>query len=56
MQHAARMRAGAIASLSLALSLAATGLDALPPEIGQLANLQYLHLSGNPISELPSEI
>jgi hypothetical protein len=38
------------------LNLSGMGLEALPPEIGDLANLQYLHLLSNQLTELPREI
>ena len=38
------------------LLLDGNGLNALPPEIGQLKNLTYLDLSNNELKSLPSEI
>jgi internalin A len=38
------------------LSLTQRRLTALPPEIGQLTNLQQLELGGNQLTELPPEI
>ncbi len=38
------------------LDLSSKQLTALPPEIGQLVNLQSLNLDGNKLSSLPSEI
>ncbi|MEH2329353.1 leucine-rich repeat domain-containing protein, partial [Nostoc sp.] len=38
------------------LDLSGKGLTTLPPEIGQLTNLQYLNLNSNQLSSLPPEI
>ncbi|MBD2511254.1 leucine-rich repeat domain-containing protein [Nostoc muscorum FACHB-395] len=38
------------------LDLCSNQLTALPPEIGQLTNLEFLYLSDNKLSSLPSEI
>src|SRR5437762_2135570 len=38
------------------LRLGKIGLSELPPEIGQLTNLQWLYLGSNQLSELPPEI
>ena len=37
------------------LDLSDLELTQLPPEIGQLSNLQWLYLSGNQLSSLPEE-
>ncbi|MGH8885988.1 MAG: leucine-rich repeat domain-containing protein, partial [Egibacteraceae bacterium] len=47
--HAASSQQGA-------LSLAFNQLTALPPQIGQLANLQTLDLRGNQLTALPAEL
>jgi internalin A len=39
-----------------ALNLASQKLRTLPPEIGQLTQLQWLHLSDNELSSLPPEV
>lgn len=38
------------------LTMHGNQLQQIPPEIGQLTNLQELHLQGNLLSELPNEL
>ncbi len=41
---------------ALSLDLSAKGITQLPEQIGQLTNLQLLHLGGNQLSTLPEQI
>src|SRR5687768_4333546 len=55
-QEALRRIDVARVSGAMELDLSELGLEVLPPEVGQLANLQTLYLYGNQLSALPPEI